>query len=352
MKIERNLNYDLMRLLGLVIIMVAHASPPAWLFQLRNFGTPLLVLGSGLTYALIFSKRKMDLKSFYAKRVKKLVIPVWFFLSFFFVFSYVVYSLGGGVELFSFREIVGSYALVGGIGFVWVFKIYLFLALITPFVLFYNKVIVSNIVYFSSIVLLYFLYELTYFSSREYLVGVVADFVDAFVFTLVPYALIYLYAFRLPFLNKRHVLFVAFLSLSVFLFMLCYKYVDTGLFVATQNFKYPPTLYYLSYAFFCVNILYLFVSGLIIPDGGFSRVLVWLSTNSLWIYLWHIFAFYVWKYLFPEPAGSFVLFAVKATFLFVVGIVLCIIQNRVVANVSAKSCFFKQNLSPLLSGMS
>ena len=67
-KITRNINYDLIRLLGLLIIMVAHSSPPGWIFQLRNFGTPLLVIGSGLTYSLIFASRKLEVKAFYKKK--------------------------------------------------------------------------------------------------------------------------------------------------------------------------------------------------------------------------------------------------------------------------------------------
>ena len=62
MKTERNFNYDLMRLMGLLIIMVAHSSPPDWLFQLRNFGTPLLIVGSALTYAMIYENRKIHIR--------------------------------------------------------------------------------------------------------------------------------------------------------------------------------------------------------------------------------------------------------------------------------------------------
>ncbi|WP_165311481.1 acyltransferase family protein [Vibrio ziniensis] len=103
MKKQRNLNYDLIRLLGLLTIMIAHASPPGWLFQLRNFGTPLLVVGSGLTYALIFSSRSIDVKKFYSKRFKRLIIPAWIFLTFFFVFFLGVSELIDEKYLFNFK---------------------------------------------------------------------------------------------------------------------------------------------------------------------------------------------------------------------------------------------------------
>ena len=85
LKVIRDVRLDLMRFLGVLIIMIAHAGPSFWLFQLRNFGTPLLIVTSALTYAEIYSVRKLDLKTFYRKRLTRLIIPAWIFLTLFFV---------------------------------------------------------------------------------------------------------------------------------------------------------------------------------------------------------------------------------------------------------------------------
>ncbi len=57
--VERRQGVDLIRFVGVAIIMVAHAGPPDWLFHVRNFGTPLLIVASGLTYTTIYRERPL-----------------------------------------------------------------------------------------------------------------------------------------------------------------------------------------------------------------------------------------------------------------------------------------------------
>ena len=60
-------------------------------------------------------------------------------------------------------------------------------------------------------------------------------------------------------------------------------------FIETQKFKYPIRLYYLSYAFFIAIALYIIINNInkhsIIKR---SKIIVFISKNSMWIYLWHI----------------------------------------------------------------
>jgi len=90
MKDSRNINLDLMRFLGVLIIMVAHASPPGWIYQLRNFGTPLLIVASALTYRVVYSNRTLITGSFLKKRLTKLILPAWIFLIFGFCMAYLI----------------------------------------------------------------------------------------------------------------------------------------------------------------------------------------------------------------------------------------------------------------------
>lgn len=117
---ERNLSFDVFRLVGLFLIMLAHSSPPEWLFQLRNFDVPLLILASGVTYAYLYGGR-IDAVSFYKRRIPKLLIPAWTFLTLFFVLLYIASSLFSLSFPFSISEVYRSYIFRGGIGFVWVF---------------------------------------------------------------------------------------------------------------------------------------------------------------------------------------------------------------------------------------
>jgi len=64
---ERDTSLDLMRFLGVLVLMLAHAEPPGWLFQLRNFGTPLLIVASAATYAVIYRDKTLHaMQSFVA----------------------------------------------------------------------------------------------------------------------------------------------------------------------------------------------------------------------------------------------------------------------------------------------
>ena len=59
------------------------------------------------------------------------------------------------------------------------------------------------------------------------------------------------------------------------------------------------------------------IQGVIRQCGfdGLTPGVEWLSANSLWIYLWHIFAFYLWKFFLPPVGGYLPLVAAKMVFL-------------------------------------
>lgn len=57
-----------------------------------------------------------------------------------------------------------------------------------------------------------------------------------------------------------------------------------------QQYKYPPHSLYLLYGVFACMVLW-FIKPLIVPFLG-SAVFRYLSTNSMWIYLWHILPVY------------------------------------------------------------
>ena len=350
---ERNLNYDLIRILGLLVIMIAHSSPPGWLFQLRNFGTPLLVIGSGLTYALIFSNRPMDVKAFYLKRLRMLVLPVWIFLTAFFIGVFVASVFLGKNYPFDFYTIIGSYFLMEGIGFVWVFKIYLMLALITPLVMRFNDYVSDNSAYLFILLSAYILYEISFYYSNPIFSGYIGwEWFKSVFFVMIPYSIIYCYAFRLPHLSVKTVFLTLSISLVIFIIMMVDKYLVNGHFVGTQSYKYPATIYYLSYAFFAVNVVYLIIIRIKFNSLVIRNCIAWLSSNSLWIYLWHICAYYLWNQWMPDPDGDFLLFLVNAFFLLGAGVVFVIAQNKLVSVLPIKNEVWKKDLAPLLVGRS
>lgn len=47
---QRNMTVDAMRCFGLLLIILAHVSPPDTLFQIRTFDVPMMVFISGMSY--------------------------------------------------------------------------------------------------------------------------------------------------------------------------------------------------------------------------------------------------------------------------------------------------------------
>lgn len=346
---DRNLNLDAMRLLGILIIMIAHSSPPGWLFQLRNFGTPLLIVSSALTYSLIFSRKKININKFYKKRLIRLIFPAWLFLGFFFISSYALTKPFGIAYPFSSNEIFSSFLFMDGIGFVWILKIYIILALITPLALYLNHNIKNNSTYFTGLVLAYVTYEILVHVLSLSISGYLETVLNDIVFIAIAYSIVFFYGFRLSTLTNKSLLIVISVTFFIFSFLVYLKYIQTGGFVRTQAFKYPPTIYYLSYAFLATNIVYLIFKSLVISNNTVSKYITWLSSNSLWIYLWHIMGVYLWDYIIGNPKGDFLLFSLKTLFLLTFGIIITLMQKKIVNNFLPKENYYGKRIAELLT---
>lgn len=341
---KRNVNLDLMRFTGILIIMIAHAKPPFWIFQLRNFGTPLLILGSALTYSFIYQNKTINKDVFFKKRLKRLLIPLWLFLTIFFVFYWAGSLILEKNFPFTIMTIVNSYTLFSGIGFVWIFKVYIILALITPLSLKLCYSSISNRKYFITIIFLYLIYELIVFLFYGKIPINVKEFISQYFLIIIPYSALYLYGLRLHTLNNKHLIIVSLFSLLLFFVLVYQKHSEFNRFIPTQGYKYPPTLYYLSYAFFCINALYFLISNYIkLNQSKVKNAVIWLSSNSLWIYLWHIFAYYLWIYLMigvfeiENHFGTLVLFLINTSFLLGVGISMTCIQKVIIDRLLLKN---------------
>ncbi|MCM4167351.1 hypothetical protein KCTC52924_02934 [Arenibacter antarcticus] len=342
-KKERNIKLDLIRFSGVLIIMIAHSSPPSWLFQLRNFGTPLLILGSALTYSFIYKNRSINKREFFKKRLKRLIIPLWVFLTFFFLFFWIASLIIQKDYPFSTMRIFNSYNLYHGIGFVWIFKVYIILALITPFGLKISYSKISNLKYFVSLIILYLFYEISMYYFFHSIPDGLKDLISQFFLIIIPYSALFFYGLRLHTLSNRNIAIIIVTSFIIFMLLAFQKYNEFGIFIPTQGYKYPPTLYYLSYAFFFINLIYFFVMKCIrLTEPKKNKIIIWLSTNSLWIYLWHIFAYYLWEFLVgrlisPEIFGSFGKFLINTCFLLIFGVVMTLIQIDQVDKLTIKS---------------
>lgn len=310
-KYSRDITIDIMRSIGIFVIIIAHSEPPGWILQLRNFGTPLLVVASALSFAAAYSTGIKDISKFYKKRLLNLTLPCWIFLTFFFAFYAVLYFLLDQKLPFDFKTMITSYTFYSGIGFLWIIQIYLLIALFVPLAIYISRTINSNSYFYLLLLACYIGYEfLTSLSTWEYpyQLSITLTFFNA-----VAYILIFLYGIRLHKLTTLTIVVVSCICLVFFLILAIYLKTETGEFTSTQTFKYPPRLYYLSYAFLAINVIYLI--GRLNILKLFTPLFSWISINSLWIYLWHIFFFYSWFYFFNSVGGGYFLSAAMAIYI-------------------------------------
>lgn len=128
-----NLGIDILKSIGIILIILAHMGIPKVLFQLRNFDVVLLVILSGFLSVKSY-KSNQSFYKYIKKRFIRLIIPVWIFLTIFFGI-FAISDIGKEGETFCFNTIFRTYALIDGIGYVWIFRVYMLCAISVPLLL-------------------------------------------------------------------------------------------------------------------------------------------------------------------------------------------------------------------------
>lgn len=283
--VSRDEGIDLLRFIGLSLIIFAHVSPPFFWFQLRNFDVPMMVMASGMAYALVTRGESPPLISidYIAKRIVRLAFPVWLFLFFYFTLSFIF-----GTTTYTLKTVLESFLLINGIGYVWIIRIFLIIAVLAPMYLRLNRTL-GNTQLFILISLMMLSLE-TWCKFSGNLPTVPSKIFEiTFIYTL-GYSICFLIGLRMTEWNNCILWRLALSSLLIFAIISIYFYFnDLGAF-NMQKFKYPPQLYYLSYAIFLSTVIYIFRKSFIrlINALKFRSAFLFIARNSIWIYLWHI----------------------------------------------------------------
>jgi peptidoglycan/LPS O-acetylase OafA/YrhL len=287
----RNSQIDLLRFIGLSMIILAHVYPPAIVFQIRNFDVPLMIIVAGMSFSLVF--RGEAYGSYIWRRVKRLLFPVWIFLT---VYYLAVWSLGLPWELLDFGAVVSSYLLFDGIGFVWIIRVFLIIALLAPYIHTINKAVSNDAVYILALIAFFSAYELLRYIVCPDLIEKPETDLNAIFLSIFPYTGLFALGLRLKNISRLHTFQILFLSFAAFMFLAFSHYFATGNFVPTQAYKYPPSMYYLSYAIF-MSVLLWCVSGPLwnmVANRRITRNLAsFIAQHTIWIYLWHIPLLYI-----------------------------------------------------------
>lgn len=283
---QRDERIDLLRFIGLAMVILAHVYPPMWLAQLRNFDVPLMVLVSALSFSA--SVKQESYGQYVWARIKRLVFPVWLFLSLLFA---VQWAFAYPTALPDPTKIFRSYTMLDGIGYVWVIRVFLLVALLAPFIYRFHLRTPSNAQYFRVLLLWYLAYEVTVAMVLPELTGQVRTILRNTLFDAVPFAILFGLGLRIPAMSRTELLRLLAVFTAVFVLMAAWFFWQNGAFQRTQMFKYPPQHYYLAYALMCAFALWLAAEPLLrlLRAAKLIDFVMFAGSNSIWIYLWHIF---------------------------------------------------------------
>tara|TARA_R110002012_G_scaffold18423_2_gene67699 strand:- start:117 stop:1133 length:1017 start_codon:yes stop_codon:yes gene_type:complete len=332
---------DVLRFIGLAMIIFAHVGPPEILFQLRNFDVPLMVLVSGMAFGLSY-KASESYVGYIWKRVKRLVFPVWVFLTLYFLAQLIFYPSSNELNI---KTILTSYALIGGIGYVWIIKVFILVAIMSPSLFFLHKRIQKDSSYFFLILVFFLFYELIRYLALPYIKDGVGQIASLVVLYLIPFSIIFSIGLRMLRMSKAQLISLSFFSLVVFVIVGFCLFVYNGEIVPTQRFKYPPSIYYFSYAVFVSGFLWVYSESIsnAIEKLRIKKVVLFLASNSIWVYLWHI----------PLVKSIDVNFILKYFIVFVVAGLLAYIQVLTVNKLLARFVFsdkVSKNIKTVLTG--
>ena len=336
MQNDRTVFIDYLKVIGLLCIILAHICTDQTILQIRNFDVPLMVLISGYLAVESFKrslKKNHSFLNYYWKRIKMLLFPTWIFLIIFFaVMSFFPID---GMYPYSTDYIINSFLLLDGMKYVWIIRIFLICAFITPVIYYFDK-IESEFIQFMILLIIYILYEIAIFLQINQQ-NIIFEFILAYV---IPYGIIYLLGMITTKTSYKTDLTISLLSLACLLVSGYIIYATTGVVQPTQIMKYPPTIYYISYALFVSMLLFAIFKKINLKG---NRIINFCSQSSLWIYLWHGLFLTILPLIYGETDW------ISAFFIILIcSIAVTYIQNRIIRFLEGKGA--NKNILKLFKG--
>ncbi len=322
------------------MIIFAHVDPPGILFQLRNFDVPLMILVSAMSFGLSY-KINEPYQSYVWKRIKRLVFPVWIFLSFYFL---ALLALDPGNQELTTNTVITSFALLEGIGYVWVIRVFLLVALISPFIFVWHQHTTSENKYYGTLAVCLLLYELIRYFAMPYIWQGAGEIVSAVLLYVISYGILFAIGLRMAQTDRHQLYVIAGVSLGIFAIAGMGLFLVNGEFTPTQSLKYPPSIYYFSYALFVSSLLWIYSEKIerLFEKMNIKNVVLFIASNSIWIYLWHI----------PLIKNIHTHYVLKFFIVYLAAVAITYIQTSLVSHLLKRmdSVDLKKNIKILFTG--
>ena len=278
---ERNLTIDILRVIGILFVIASHCEFSTSVNNLIGFDVVLLVFVAGISFMMSsFDLEKDSYFEYVIKRFKKLIIPAWILICVLLI-----------VLKFIFHEAIdGSYILksflllAGGIGFVWIYRVFFTSSLLSPF---FKKMIeeknpwVLLCIFLCISVINDLLHHYAFLTMGT--IGKVLEYLITYTISYLVITLIGMLSVRF---EKREKLIVTLLFIGI---AVLGRYLTGALWV---TYKHPPYLMYMSYGLAVSFFLYVLLEKIEL-SGVLEKCITWLSIHTRSIYLWHAFFYYV-----------------------------------------------------------
>ncbi|EOW0735272.1 TPA: acyltransferase [Klebsiella pneumoniae] len=212
------------------------------------------------------------------------MLPVWSFFTLFFIFIYI-FRPSGFSELLSLKMIASTFML-NGFGYVWIIRVFLIIAILSPLYVFFtsrmNGYSVSILAFL--MVLLSTIASMVDYYSQGKLIG---HFIYDVIFPAVSYGAVFIVGYKFITFSKIEKTFLFLLFLMTIGAYLAHNYITLHEVKGFQEYKYPPTMYYISFSFVMIIIVN-YIFDFFLKDKKLPRLILNISANTIWIYLWHI----------------------------------------------------------------
>jgi Acyltransferase family len=354
--ITRDIRFDILKTIGIFSIILAHTIPHNILFHLRNFDVPLMVIVSGALFYYSSYNKDYSLFTYLQRRIPRLIAPVWLFLSFLFISSYVIFYFVGKDFPFSIQEhIVGSFLLLEGIGYVWIIRVFIIVAIISTLVLDLYRNCRGNNHFFAVLIGSYTCYELALqlLANIKIENSFVLSLIQNYLMFIIPYGCLFGLGIALPRMKRKSILVVSGIFFIAFLLITGYSYYTQGVILLAQDFKYPPRFYYLSYGIF-MSMLAFIIVDIFTKDHVFSqqnpviKFITFISASTLWIYLWHICFLFMKQFIEQIKPNFFKSYIISFLIITFLSVLTTYIQKASISKVIQKTKFGNKN-SEILS---
>ena len=348
----RNRKIDLLRFIGLVMIVFAHSDLPGVLFQLRNFDVPLIVLVSGMSFGLTF-KGNISYFQYIQKRIKRLLFPTWIFLTIYFL-CWPLLESSATPNSGARGEILKSYLLMSGFGgnrFMWIVGVFLLVAFVSPLIYSVYRHCKTSNEFLAKLIAAFAAYEVCRYLlvPQPFKVTSYWGMLTLAVLCMVAYSLIFALGLSVSQNSNRKNFLLSLLFLVMFSVLASSLWYVNGDFVQTQAYKYPPSFYFFSYAM-SVSIFLWAISDriwrIVERVKPIENFVSFTAQNSLWTFFWHIPL-----YSLAQPLSSN--FVVKFAFMFSVATFMTFLQTQIVNNVlipRVRNDRIRKDLKGLLTG--